>query len=110
MCDTLEQSFFFNEFFRVLLSLFDILKLFNFYKQCWSHMVYHSEYFFGMFSSFNEFKEVFDQCTDDYGCLVLDRTEAHKSSNSCVKWYKASLDIPTFKIGDKFYFNNDAVV
>ena len=65
------------------------------------------EYFFGMFPNFKTFQEVFDQVTDDYGCLVLDRTEAHKNSNSCVKWYKASLDIPDFQIGDKFYFQND---
>lgn len=64
------------------------------------------EYFFGMFSSFKEFSTIFDHVTNDFGVLVLDRTQAYKGKSECLRWYKAKRNLPDFRIGDDFYFQS----
>lgn len=54
--------------------------------------------FFGQFSRFEEFDKVMTACTDDYKTLVLDGTITSVRPTDSVMWYKASLEIPKFKL------------
>jgi hypothetical protein len=45
--------------------------------------------FFGCFKRFDEFLEVFRECTDGYGCLVLDKTSKSYKLEECVFYYEA---------------------
>jgi len=62
------------------------------------------EYFFGMFPSLSEFTKVFDSCTQNYGAMVLDKTSPSTKLKDCVKWYRASKDVPQFKIGKPIFY------
>ena len=57
------------------------------------------EYFYGVFPSFEEFESTFAACTNNYGCMVLDRTKGDTSWRSMVRYYRASTKLPPFKIG-----------
>jgi len=67
------------------------------------------EHYAGIFPRFDIFDQVFNQVTDNYGCMVLDNrirsTDIHKK----VFWFK-SKETPDFKIGIpralKFHENN----
>jgi len=61
-------------------------------KRLWEH-------YFGCFSTFADFDRVFTECTRDHGALVLDRTQSSGKLEDLVKYYKASLDVPKFRIG-----------
>ena len=56
------------------------------------------EHYAGIFPKFDIFDQVFQQVTDNYGCMVLDNrirsTDIHKK----VFWFK-SHETPTFKVG-----------
>lgn len=54
--------------------------------------------FFGMFSSFEEFCEVFDACTDEYDCIVLDNTVRSNRVEDVVFWYRAKPKHPKFTL------------
>ncbi len=56
------------------------------------------KYFFGCFKKFSHFQEVFNEFTNDYGCLVLDNTSKSNNVEDCVFFYKA---VPNrkYKIG-----------
>ncbi len=56
------------------------------------------DYFFSMFDSYDDFKKVFNVCTNDYGCIVVDNTCKTGRIEDSVFWYKAKLD-RSFKIG-----------
>ena len=60
--------------------------------------------FFGLFATFQEFNRVFSQCTENYGCLVLDRTQSSGKLEDMVKWYKANPDLPPFKLGKPIFY------
>jgi hypothetical protein len=45
--------------------------------------------FFGIFPRFEQFKTVMNQCTENFGCLVLDQTARSNKIEDCVFWYKA---------------------
>lgn len=45
-------------------------------------------YYVGMFPSFDDFCLVFDQITDNYGCLVIDNTTHSNQLEDQVFWYK----------------------
>ena len=57
------------------------------------------EYFYGVFPSFEEFESTFAACTDNYGCMVLDRTKGDTSLRSMIRFYRASAKLPPFTIG-----------
>ncbi len=44
--------------------------------------------FFGSFETFEEFQEVFNEYTKDYGCLVIDQTERSNKVEDCIFYYK----------------------
>lgn len=56
------------------------------------------ENFFSMFPNFDMFRQVMDQCTEDFGCLVLDKTiKSNKIEDKCF-YYKAKFH-PPFRMG-----------
>ena len=62
------------------------------------------KFFFGQFNKFDEFDKVFSACTSDYKALVLDGTVSSTEPTDSVRWYKASLDIPSFKLCRPIYW------
>ena len=61
------------------------------------------ENFFGIFEKPAHFKNAFDACTQDYGCLVLDNTVPSGDVNDVVNWYKATPD-REFKLGSRDFW------
>lgn len=55
--------------------------------------------FFGMFSDYNDFSEVFDSCTENYECMVLCNRSQSNDWKDCIYWYKAMSPVPKFRIG-----------
>lgn len=62
------------------------------------------KYFFGMFDKFDDFSRVMDRCTENFGCIVLDNTAPTGRLEDSVFWYKATLDLPPFKMGKPLYW------
>jgi GTPase SAR1 family protein len=56
------------------------------------------ENYFGMFSTFSGFDKTFHKCTENYECLVMDNTNRNNQLADTVFYFKASLDIPKFKL------------
>jgi hypothetical protein len=50
------------------------------------------------FPSFEFFCQMMDQCTEDYGCIIIDNTTQSSKLEDTVYWYKAEIH-PDFKIG-----------
>jgi len=70
------------------------------------------EYYAGMFESMEMFKNILNQCTENYGCMVIDNTANSSNLADQVFWYRAdSINQPdwkTFKIcHKKFWVDND---
>lgn len=61
------------------------------------------ENFFGVFDKPVHFKNAFDACTKDFGCLILDNTVASVHVNDTVNWYKATPN-RVFKFGSKDFW------
>ena len=59
--------------------------------------------FFGFFKSYKDFATTMDSCTENFECMVCDNKSAKGNTiEDSVYWYKASRDIPKFKMGKKF--------
>jgi hypothetical protein len=56
--------------------------------------------FLGMLPSFQVFEKVMDACTQNYECLVLDRTQKSTRVEDCLFWYKANAHYD-FRIGSE---------
>ncbi len=56
--------------------------------------------FFGCFKKFAEFQEAFNECTENYECLVLDNTAKSTKVENCVFYYKAKPD-RDYKLGSR---------
>lgn len=56
------------------------------------------EHYAGMFPTFDAFCQVFDSCTENFECLVIDNTTRSNKIEDMVFWYKAK-EPPAFKIG-----------
>ena len=56
--------------------------------------------FFGIFPTFDAFKEVMNSCTEGYDCMVLDNTSRSNKIEDCVFWYRAKPN-RKFRIGSK---------
>jgi energy-coupling factor transporter ATP-binding protein EcfA2 len=65
------------------------------------------QYFFGVFNTYEEFSFVFDKCTENYECLVLDNTLQSNKVDDCVFHYKANPHINKFRLGKRIYFKLD---
>lgn len=57
------------------------------------------ESFVGMVPSFSVFEKLMDACTQDYECLVVDRTQKSTRVEDVLFWYKAQPSY-SFRIGD----------
>ena len=62
------------------------------------------KYFFGIFPSFADFASVLQRCTENYSALVLDNTKSTSEISECLYWYKASTNIPRFRIGKDIFW------
>lgn len=62
------------------------------------------KYFFGMFSTYDEFSRVFDKCTENFSAIVLDNTTSSGRPEDCVFWYRAELDPGDFRMGKDIYW------
>tara|TARA_B110000908_G_C10205259_1_gene427405 strand:+ start:668 stop:1531 length:864 start_codon:yes stop_codon:yes gene_type:complete len=62
------------------------------------------DHYAGMFPSFDMFQQVFSDCTENYGCMVIDNRIHSKDITKKVFWYKAKVT-PSFKMGSKKYRN-----
>jgi len=58
------------------------------------------DYFFGCFKKFSHFQEAFNECTNNYECLVLDNTSKSTRVEDNVFYYKAKPD-RKYKLGSK---------
>jgi hypothetical protein len=61
------------------------------------------EHYAGMFPSFRVFETIFEQLTDDYGCMIIDNRVRCKDIKQKVFFYKAKPR-EDFKIGNKEYW------
>ena len=59
------------------------------------------DYFFGVFDHFDDFRKVFQKCTENHECLVLDNTLLGSRPEECIFWYKANANLPKFTIGEE---------
>lgn len=62
------------------------------------------KYYFGQFAKFEQFDRVMSACTQSYRSLVLDGTVASTEPTDCVLWYKASTDVPPFRLCAPIYW------
>lgn len=60
--------------------------------------------FFGCFDKFEHFRQVFNACTNNYECLVLDNTSTSTNIEDCVFYYKATMN-RKFRLGSKELWN-----
>ena len=64
--------------------------------------------FFGCFSRYEEFAKVFDACTANFECLVIDNTVQSNNIEDCIFWYKANVDRPPCRLCDDAFWELDA--
>ena len=63
------------------------------------------EYYFGCFVNLKDFERVFEACTDDFGCLVIDKTSPDQSVEGCIRYYKANPQlVQPFRLGRQIFF------
>ena len=67
--------------------------------------------YFAMFTTYKNFCQVFEACTQQYECIVLDTRKAAKSPTDSVFYYKAKIIQEPFQVGrpifwklSKYYF------
>lgn len=62
------------------------------------------EYFFGVFDNLPAFEKTLNQCTVNFEALVLDTTQNTGNLSDQVYYYKARMEIPTFRLGRTIYW------
>lgn len=64
------------------------------------------EFYAGMFPTFDMFNQVLNECTKDYGCLVIDNTTSSDKLEDQVFWYRADIkNLNNFKLCDEMFWN-----
>ncbi len=67
------------------------------------------EYYAGMFPSFEMFSQVLDECTKEYGCLVIDNTTTSDKLEDQVYWYRADTSkLNSFRLCDEVFWSAPA--
>lgn len=61
-------------------------------------------FFFGIVPHFNDFVKILDKTTENYGTLVLEAYSTTNDLSDCLHWWKASLSVPPFKIGNALFW------
>ena len=59
------------------------------------------KFFFGGFNNFDDFCSVFDACTENNECIVIDNTVKSNNVSDMVFWYKAEFELPKYSLGDQ---------
>jgi hypothetical protein len=67
------------------------------------------ENYAGMFPTLGAFNQVMDQCTEDYGCLVIDNNTKSNNLLDQVFWYKGEAR-PPFRLGSKEFWERSAML
>lgn len=62
------------------------------------------KYFFGIFNTYSDFERTFRALTEDNGCIVIDNTVKSNKIEDSVFWYKADINIPSYKLGRSRYW------
>ena len=65
------------------------------------------EHYAGMFPTFQMFREVLNQCTANYGCLVIDNNAQSSKLEDQAFWYRAQTshsDWDTFRMCSEVYW------
>lgn len=58
------------------------------------------KFYFSDFNTLDDFKKTLTECTESYGCMVLDNTNAHSTKlNEKIYWYRAKTGLK-FKINE----------
>lgn len=65
------------------------------------------EHFFGVFANYSSFDKTMRACTQDYECLVLDNTQSSSNLDDTVFYFKATLELPKFKLGAPIFHKLD---
>lgn len=65
------------------------------------------KFFYGMFEKYDDFAKCMDATTSNYGSMVLDNTQKSNEIEDCVMWYRARIDLPSFKLGRSVYWKLD---
>jgi hypothetical protein len=63
------------------------------------------ENYAGFLPTFEIFNQVMSQCTENYECIVIDNTTKSNDITDQLYWYKANVNVPTFKIGAKEFWD-----
>lgn len=65
------------------------------------------EYYAGMFPNYDMFNQVLEECTKDFGCMVIDNTTTSSRLEDQVYWYKANYSRlrKGFKMCDPLFWN-----
>lgn len=62
------------------------------------------KFFFGQFTKFDEFDRVMTACTQNYSALIMDNTIASTKVDESIFWYKAHMDVPSFRLGSASFW------
>lgn len=57
----------------------------------------------GGFESQKHFDQIHNKYTNNYGCLVANRSSGDKNIESQLFWYRAKFEIPPFKLGEDIW-------
>ena len=63
------------------------------------------EHYFGIFDTFGDFERVFNECTKNFGAMVLDRTQSTGRVEDLIKYYRAQPGTPSFRLGKKIFWD-----
>lgn len=63
------------------------------------NMVKLHDCFFGIFHKKDDFYRVLSACTENYECLVLDKTKPSNDIQAVVFWYRGQVNLPQFVFG-----------
>ena len=66
------------------------------------------KYYFGVFESFDSFCRTLEKVTENFGAIVLDNTSATNELQKLIHWYRASIQLPPFKVGSELFWRLSA--
>ena len=65
------------------------------------------EHYCGIFPSFDMFRQILEQCTRDYGCMVIDNSSTSERIEDQVFVYKANIHDDFRLCYEQFWIHND---
>ena len=67
--------------------------------------IIHENYCGGL--DYSDFCSLLDACTNDHECLVMDMTGDQNDILEIARWYRASTNVPPFKMGNDAFWGTD---